>query len=242
MRSIILFFTVFQSLIFSQSSTNSLSLTIYPEFSYQGISIEYKFFSSGEILELNVPSNVDSVLYTISDSNFQKEEIVPIAENTIFSKEEKGLHTIYAFLDQFEKIPSERIFSYRFSSNKSYDSIVLSLQIPFGSENISFVVNQNEIEERVRDQNGLTFFQTEILDFSQNESIDLSLRYYNPHGQTSIEYASNIAFNAQETEKPNSTRIDNIKRYPFLTWQPMIVVLIMGLFIIFNYEKSKKKN
>jgi len=72
MRSIILFFTVFQSLIFSQSSTNSLSLTIYPEFSYQGISIEYKFFSSGEILELNVPSNVDSVLYTISDSNFQK--------------------------------------------------------------------------------------------------------------------------------------------------------------------------
>lgn len=242
MRFIILFLTFFQSIIFSQSSSNSLSLTIYPEFSYQGISIEYKFFSNGELIKFNVPSNIDSVLYTISDTNLQKEEILPIVEKTIFSQQDEGLHTIYAFLEQFEKIPSERKFSYSFLTNKSFDNIILSLQIPFGSEDLSFQVNNNEVEERVRDQNGLTFLQTEISDFDQNESVEIGLRYYNPHGQTSIEYASNIAFKSQETNNLITPKVDNIKRYPFLTWQPMLIVLIMGLLIIFNYETIKKKN
>ena len=56
------------SQIFAQTTIDTLSVTIYPEFSYPGVAIEYKFdkFGSDEI-EFPVSSDIDLSLIHISE-------------------------------------------------------------------------------------------------------------------------------------------------------------------------------
>ena len=63
----IFFYFVVLSHVFGQSAVDTLSVTIYPEFSYPGVAIEYKFDKLGDDeFTFPIPSTIDSVLYTIS--------------------------------------------------------------------------------------------------------------------------------------------------------------------------------
>ena len=58
---------LFLGKIFGQSTIDTLSVTVYPEFSYPGVAIEYKFDSDSiSQYDFQIPSGIDSVLYTIS--------------------------------------------------------------------------------------------------------------------------------------------------------------------------------
>ena len=181
------------SQIFGQKTIDTLSVTIYPEFSYPGVAIEYKFDKFGsDVIEFPVSSNIDSVLYTVSGDGLEFEQILKTNENSLQAINQDGNHTIYLFLDRFIKDPGPRKFSYDFGSDQTINTFILGVQIPFASED--FIVNAEGFSlEKVRDQNGLTFFQGIINDFSESSSSEIYLSYYNPHGNTSIEYAANIS-------------------------------------------------
>ena len=229
------------SQIFAQTTVDTLSVTIYPEFSYPGVAIEYKFdkFRSNEI-EFPVSSDIDSVLYTVSGTGLEFEQILKINENSLQAIDQGGNHTIYLFLDRFIKDPGPRKFSYDFESNQLIKTLILGVQIPFASED--FTVNAEGFSlERVRDQNGLTFFQGIINDFSKSSSSKINLSYYNPHGNTSIEYAANISTQDSAVQPP-PTASDRFVRYPFITWEPMIAFLLLSIILVVIYEFQRAKD
>ena len=223
------------SQIFAQTTIDTLSVTIYPEFSYPGVAIEYKFdkFESDEI-EFPVSSDIDSVLYTVSGDGLEFEQILKTNENSLQAINQDGNHTIYLFLDRFIKDPGPRRFSYDFESNQIIKTFILGIQIPFASED--FTVNAEGFSlERVRDQNGLTFFQGIINNFSKSSSSMINLSYYNTHGNTSIEYAANLSTQDSVVQPPPSAS-DRFVRYPFITWEPMIAFLLLSIIIVAIFE------
>ncbi len=223
------------SQIFAQTTIDTLSVTIYPEFSYPGVAIEYKFdkFGSDEI-EFPVSSDIDSVLYTVSGDGLEFEQILKTNENSLQAINQDGNHTIYLFLDRFIKDPGPRRFSYDFESNQIIKTFILGIQIPFASED--FTVNAEGFSlERVRDQNGLTFFQGIINNFSKSSSSMINLSYYNTHGNTSIEYAENLSTQDSVVQPPPSAS-DRFVRYPFITWEPMIAFLLLSIIIVAIFE------
>ena len=237
----ICFYLMVISQIFAQTTIDTLSVTIYPEFSYPGVAIEYKFdkFGNNEI-EFPVSSDIDSVLYTVSGNGLEFEQILKINENSLQAIDQGGNHTIYLFLDRFIKDPGPRKFSYDFESNQLIKTLILGVQIPFASED--FTVNAEGFSlERVRDQNGLTFFQGIISNFSKSSSSKINLSYYNPHGSTSIEYAANIS-TQDSVVQPPSTASDRLVRYPFITWEPMIAFLLLSIFLVVIYEFQRVKD
>ena len=160
------------SQIFAQTTIDTLSVTIYPEFSYPGVAIEYKFDKFGsDVIEFPVSSDIDSVLYTVSGDGLEFEQILKTNENSLQAINQDGNHTIYLFLDRFIKDPGPRKFSYDFESNQLIKTLILGVQIPFASED--FKVNEEGFSlEKVRDQNGLTFFQGIINDFSKSSEFN----------------------------------------------------------------------
>ena len=229
------------SQIFAQTTIDTLSVTIYPEFSYPGVAIEYKFDKFGsDAVEFPISSDIDSVLYTVSEDGLEFEQILQTKENSLQAINQDGNHTIYLFLDRFIKDPGPRKFSYDFESNQTIKTFILGVQIPFASED--FTVNAEGFSlERVRDQNGLTFFQGIINDFSESSSSEINLSYYNPHGNTSIEYAANISTQDSAVQPP-PTASDRFVRYPFITWEPMIAFLLLSIMLVAIYEFQRTKD
>ena len=81
----IFFYLLALSHVFGQSVIDTLSVTIYPEFSYPGVAIEYKFDKIGnDELIFPVPSSIDSVLYTISGNDVEFEQILETKNNSVF--------------------------------------------------------------------------------------------------------------------------------------------------------------
>ena len=118
--------------------------------------------------------------------------------------------------------------------------MILGVQIPFASKD--FIVSAEGFSlERVRDQNGLTFFQGIINDFSKSTSSMIDLSYYNAHGNTSIEYAANIS-TQDSVVQPPATSKDKFVRYPFITWEPMLIFLLLSIILVFIYEFQRNKN
>ena len=174
MKRLLIFFT-FVSGIMCQTTIDTLSVTIYPEFSYPGVAMEYKFDKNfDDNFVFPVPSQVDSVLYTVSSENSEFEEIIQVKNNSLKSVSQNGNHTIYLFLDKFIKNPGPRDFSYLFSSNQDINTFILGVQIPFASEDFD-VQSSNISFEKVRDQNGLTFFQSISSNYLKDTTSDLSL-------------------------------------------------------------------
>lgn len=227
--------------VFGQSVVDTLSVTIYPEFSYPGVAIEYKFDKLGDDeFTFPIPSTIDSVLYTISGEEIDFEQILKTNKNSFTALNEDGNHTIYLFLDKFIKDPGPRKFSYSFKSNENINTVILGVQIPFASED--FNVNAEGFSlERVRDQNGLTFLQGIVSNFIPSSSSQIDLSYYNPHGNTSIEYAANISTQDTAVE---STPLANERfvRYPFLTWEPMVIFLFLSVILTAIYEFRRENN
>ena len=237
----ICFYLIVISQIFEQTTIDTLSVTIYPEFSYPGVAIEYKFDKFGsDAVEFPISSDIDSVLYTVSEDGLEFEQILQTKENSLQAINQDGNHTIYLFLDRFIKDPGPRKFSYDFESNQTIKTFILGVQIPFASED--FTVNAEGFSlERVRDQNGLTFFQGIINDFSESSSSEINLSYYNPHGNTSIEYAANISTQDSAVQPP-PTASDRFVRYPFITWEPMIAFLVLSIMLVAIYEFQRTKD
>ena len=127
-----------------------------------------------------------------------------------------------------------------FSSNQDINTLILGVQIPFASEDFN-VESSNITFEKVRDQNGLTFFQSISNNYLKNKSSDIYLSYYNPHGNTSIEYAANISTQDTDVEVPKVAS-DRFVRYPFLTWEPMIIFILLTIFMVLFYEINLRKN
>ena len=240
MKRLYIFFT-FVSGVMCQTTIDTLSVTIYPEFSYPGVAMEYKFDKNfDDNFVFPVPSQVDSVLYTVSSENSEFEEIIQVKNNSLKSVSQNGNHTIYLFLDKFIKNPGPRDFSYLFSSNQDINTFILGVQIPFASEDFD-VQSSNISFEKVRDQNGLTFFQSISSNYLKDTTSDIFLSYYNPHGNTSIEYAANISTQDTDIEVPQTAN-DRFIRYPFITWEPMIIFILLTIFMVLFYEINLRKN
>ena len=237
----ICFYLMSLSYVFGQSSVDTLSVTIYPEFSYPGVAVEYKFdkFGENEIV-FPISSSIDSVLYTISGDGLEFEQILKTTNNTLDALNQDGNHTIYLFLDKFIKDPGPRKFSFNLKTNQLIKTVILGVQIPFASKD--FIVSAEGFSlEKVRDQNGLTFFQGIVNDFSKSSSSKIDLSYYNPHGNTSIEYAANISTQDSAVQPP-PTANDKFVRYPFITWEPMLAFLLLSMILVFIYEFKGNKN
>ena len=235
------FYLLILSQVFGQSIIDTLSVTVYPEFSYPGVAIEYKFDkSNNNDITFPIPANIDSVLYTISTDSLEFEKIVRVKNNLLKTLSQNGNHTIYLFLDKFIKDPGPRKFSYNFESLHDINTLMLGVQIPFGSEDFEISADSFDLE-KVRDQNGLTFYQGINNNFTDKNNSLIILNYYNPHGGTSIQYAANISTQDSSVQAPPSAN-DKFIRYPLLTWEPMLMFLFLSLFIVFIYEFQKSKN
>ena len=236
----IIFFILFSGSIFGQSIIDTLSVTVYPEFSYPGVAIEYKFDTdSVSQYDFQIPSGIDSVLYTISSNESEFEKIVEINDNTLTTIKQSGNHTIYLFLEKFIKDPGPRDFLYLFESAADVDALIFSFQVPFAAKD--FLADAGGIKlEKIRDQNGLIFMQGIDSNYSKFGKKALFFSYYNPHGFTSIQYAANISTENTPLEPP-TTASERFIRYPFLTWEPMAIFLLLTLVLVFLYELSNRK-
>jgi len=235
-------FTLFFSYIFSQSSIDTLSVTIYPEYYYQGTMVEYRFDKNGsEKHTFNLSTKVDSVLYLISKDEEFFEKVIKVDKQSISSIEKEGEHKIYLFLDKYSESPGVRDFYYQFNTLSDIKTLIVAFQLPFASEN--FIPNTNNISlEEVGDQNGLTFLQGMLNDYKSDEWIDISFSYFNPHGLTSMQYLANISVNSPPQNISRPTSRDKFITYPFLTWEPMLIFLILTLILVFLYGNSQRKN
>ena len=235
-------FTLFFSYIFSQSAIDTLSVTIYPEYYYQGVMVEYRFDKySNEKHTFNLSTEVDSVLYLVSKGDEFFEEVIKIDNQSISSIQKAGEHKIYLFLDKYSQVPGLRDFSYQFNTLSDIKTLIMAFQLPFASED--FIPNANNIAlEEVGDQNGLTFLQGILNDYRSDELIDISFSYFNPHGLTSIQYSANISADNAPQNISTPTSRDKFVTYPFLTWEPMLIFLILTLILVFLYGNSQRKN
>jgi hypothetical protein len=189
--------------------------------------------------DFQIPSGIDSVLYTISSNESEFEKIVEINDNTLTTIKQSGNHTIYLFLDKFINDPGPRDFLYLFESSTDVDALIFSFQVPFAAKD--FLADAGDIKlEKVRDQNGLTFMQGIDSNYSKFGKKALFFSYYNPHGFTSIQYAANISTENIPLEPP-TTASERFIRYPFLTWEPMAIFLLLTLVLVFLYELSNRK-
>ena len=235
-----MFFILFSGSIFGQSVIDTLSVTVYPEFSYPGVAIEYKFDTdSVSQYDFQIPSGIDSVLYTISSNESEFEKIVEINDNILTTIKQNGNHTIYLFLEKFIKDPGPRDFLYLFESAADVDALIFSFQVPFAAKDFLADAGDTKLE-KIRDQNGLTFMQGIDSNYSKFGKKALFFSYYNPHGFTSIQYAANISTENTSLEPP-TTASERFVRYPFLTWEPMAIFLLLTLVLVFLYELSDRK-
>ena len=235
-----MFFILFSGSIFGQSVIDTLSVTVYPEFSYPGVAIEYKFDTdSVSQYDFQIPSGIDSVLYTISSNESEFEKIVEINDNILTTIKQSGNHTIYLFLEKFIKDPGPRDFLYLFESAADVDALIFSFQVPFAAKDFLADAGDTKLE-KIRDQNGLTFMQGIDSNYSKFGKKALFFSYYNPHGFTSIQYAANISTENTSLEPP-TTASERFVRYPFLTWEPMAIFLLLTLVLVFLYELSDRK-
>ena len=109
----IFFYLLALSHVFGQSVIDTLSVTIYPEFSYPGVAIEYKFDKIGnDELIFPIPSSIDSVLYTISGNDVEFEQILETKNNSLTALNKDGNHTIYLFLDKFISETFVKLFGF----------------------------------------------------------------------------------------------------------------------------------
>jgi len=232
---------LFISCIFSQSVIDTLSVTIYPEYYYQGIMVEYKFDTdSSNQHQFILPTEVDSVLYLVSNNDELSEEVLKIENQLISSIERDGEHKIYLFLNRYSQVPGPRNFSYKLESLSDVETLMIAFQLPFASE--EFVASINDINlEEIKDQNGLNFLQGLIDSYQSNEPINLSLSYFNPHGLTSIQYSANISADNSVSSSSMITSREKFINYPFLTWEPMLIFLILTLILVFLYEISNRR-
>jgi hypothetical protein len=236
----IMFFILFSGSIFGQSVIDTLSVTVYPEFSYPGVAIEYKFDTDSiSQYDFQIPSGIDSVLYTISSNESEFEKIVEINDNILTTIKQNGNHTIYLFLEKFIKDPGPRDFLYLFESAADVDALIFSFQVPFAAKDFLADAGDTKLE-KIRDQNGLTFMQGIDSNYSKFGKKALFFSYYNPHGFTSIQYAANISTENTSLEPP-TTASERFVRYPFLTWEPMAIFLLLTLVLVFLYELSDRK-
>ncbi|MEE3241834.1 MAG: hypothetical protein VX207_01980 [Candidatus Neomarinimicrobiota bacterium] len=232
---------LFISCIFSQSVIDTLSVTIYPEYYYQGVMVEYKFDTdSSNQHQFILPTEVDSVLYLVSNNDELSEEVLKIENQLISSIERDGEHKIYLFLNRYSQVPGPRNFSYKLESLSDVETLMIAFQLPFASE--EFVASINDINlEEIKDQNGLNFLQGLIDSYQSNEPINLSLSYFNPHGLTSIQYSANISADNSVSSSSMITSREKFINYPFLTWEPMLIFLILTLTLVFLYEISNRR-
>lgn len=232
---------LFISCIFSQSVIDTLSVTIYPEYYYQGVMVEYKFDTdSSNQHQFILPTEVDSVLYLVSNNDELSEEVLKIENQLISSIEREGEHKIYLFLNRYSQVPGPRNFSYKLESLSDVETLMIAFQLPFASE--EFVASINDINlEEIKDQNGLNFLQGLIDSYQSNEPINLSLSYFNPHGLTSIQYSANISADNSVSSSSMITSREKFINYPFLTWEPMLIFLILTLTLVFLYEISNRR-
>ncbi|MEE3301505.1 MAG: hypothetical protein VX176_00380 [Candidatus Neomarinimicrobiota bacterium] len=232
---------LFIGCIFSQSVIDTLSVTIYPEYYYQGIMVEYKFDTdSSNQHQFILPTEIDSVLYLVSDNDELFEEVLKIENQLISSIEREGEHKIYLFLNRYSQVPGPRNFSYKLESLSDVETLMIAFQLPFASE--EFVASINDINlEEIKDQNGLNFLQGLIDSYQSNEPINLSLSYFNPHGLTSIQYSANISADNSVSSSSMITSREKFINYPFLTWEPMLIFLILTLTLVFLYEISNRR-
>jgi len=232
---------LFIGCIFSQSVIDTLSVTIYPEYYYQGIMVEYKFDTdSSNQHQFIVPTEIDSVLYLVSNNDELFEEVLKIEDQPIASIERDGEHKIYLFLNRYSQVPGPRDFSYKFESLSDVKTLMIAFQLPFASEEFIASVNDINLEE-IRDQNGLNFLQGLIDNYQSNKPINLSLSYFNPHGLTSIQYSANISADNSTSSSSMITSREKFINYPFLTWEPMLIFLILTLILVFLYEISNRR-
>ena len=138
-------FTLFFSYIFSQSAIDTLSVTVYPEYYYQGVMVEYRFDkNSAEKYTFNLQSTeVDSVLYLISKDDKFFQQTVEVDNQLISSIDKEGEHKIYLFLDKYSQIPGLRDFSYQFNTLSDIKTLIMAFQLPFASKD--FIPNANNI-------------------------------------------------------------------------------------------------
>ena len=234
-------FILFISCIFPQSVIDTLSVTIYPEYYYQGVMVEYKFDTdSSNQYKFRLPTEVDSVLYLVSNNDELFEQVLKVENQSVASVEKDGEHKIYLFLNRYNQVPGSRNFSYQFESLSDISTLMMAFQLPFASQEFIASVNDINLEE-IKDQNGLNFLQGLIDNYQSNKPINLSLSYFNPHGLTSIQYSANISTDNSVPLNSMITSREKFINYPFLTWEPMLIFLILTLILVFLYEISNRR-
>ena len=234
-------FILFISCIFPQSVIDTLSVTIYPEYYYQGVMVEYKFDTdSSNQYKFRLPTEVDSVLYLVSNNDELFEQVLKVENQSVASVEKDGEHKIYLFLNRYNQVPGSRNFSYQFESLSDISTLMMAFQLPFASQEFIASVNDINLEE-IKDQNGLNFLQGLIDNYQSNKPINLSLSYFNPHGLTSIQYSANISTDNSVPSNSMITSREKFINYPFLTWEPMLIFLILTLILVFLYEISNRR-
>ena len=234
-------FILFISCTFSQSIIDTLSVTIYPEYYYQGVMVEYKFDTdSSNQYKFRLPTEVDSVLYLVSNNDELFEQVLKVENQSVVSVEKDGEHKIYLFLNRYNQVPGSRNFSYQFESLSDISTLMMAFQLPFASQEFIASVNDINLEE-IKDQNGLNFLQGLIDNYQSNKPINLSLSYFNPHGLTSIQYSANISTDNSVPLNSMITSREKFINYPFLTWEPMLIFLILTLILVFLYEISNRR-
>ena len=234
-------FILFISCTFSQSVIDTLSVTIYPEYYYQGVMVEYKFDTdSSNQYKFRLPTEVDSVLYLVSNNDELFEQVLKVENQSVSSVEKDGEHKIYLFLNRYNQVPGSRNFSYQFESLSDISTLMMAFQLPFASQEFIASVNDINLEE-IKDQNGLNFLQGLIDNYQSNKPINLSLSYFNPHGLTSIQYSANISTDNSVPLNSMITSREKFINYPFLTWEPMLIFLILTLILVFLYEISNRR-
>ena len=141
-------FILFISCTFSQSIIDTLSVTIYPEYYYQGIMIEYKFdTNSSNQHKFRLPTEVDSVLYLVSNNDELFEQVLKVENQSVASVEKDGEHKIYLFLNRYNQVPGPRNFSYQFESLSDISTLMMAFHLPFASQEFIASVNDINLEE-----------------------------------------------------------------------------------------------
>ena len=168
------------------------------------------------------------------------EQVLKVENQSVASVEKDGEHKIYLFLNRYNQVPGPRNFSYQFESLSDISTLMMAFQLPFASQEFIASVNDINLEE-IKDQNGLNFLQGLIDNYQSNKPINLSLSYFNPHGLTSIQYSANISTDNSVPLNSMITSREKFINYPFLTWEPMLIFLILTLILVFLYEISNRR-
>ncbi len=245
----LVFTLIAMSLAFG-NKIQEMSVTIYPEYYYPGVMVEYTgVFSSvspSESISFMTPFETDSIFQIIENDNggtdLNMVEPDKSGEETwVGVSMAKKDFRLFAFFTPYDPSNPHRDFEFNLKFDEAVENLHIVVNQPASSNGFEM---DKQGSEPFSDQHGLNFNRFHISQLEANSMYSIRIAYENPSLKTTMAYLQEML--ASGGERPSTASPHDIKTVPqrhrLPLWEPLAVLFTLAIIVSVVYVKSKDKS